>query len=191
LEKYKAAQTSLTAELNSTKSDRDLLRGELTKTIAARKTQESTIKEFNENVNRTVDALNSRLAEQQKLLGNRDEEIRQLKTEINALTTQAAERGPAKDLASDSVHEEPAERASIEAQREMMKEMRALKNSLQEKEDLLKSYDQRIERLESELKEKRTALAKYEVGAWQAYERRVVWKQRLAKFGISIKDREL
>jgi hypothetical protein len=69
--------------------------------------------------------------------------------------------------------------------------VRALESLLQEKEDLLKSHDQKIERLESELKEKRTALAQVEIGAWQSYERRVVWKQRLAKFGISIKNREL
>jgi hypothetical protein len=60
---------------------------------------------------------------------------------------------------------------------------------LQEKDELLKNHDEKAERLESELKEKRTALAKHEIAVWQAYERRVLWKQRLAKFGIFLKSR--
>jgi hypothetical protein len=45
-----------------------------------------------------------------------------------------------------------------------------------------------LERLESELKEKRKELARHEIEVWQAIEKRGLWKRRLSKFGISLKD---
>jgi hypothetical protein len=52
----------------------------------------------------------------------------------------------------------------------------------------MKTRDEKIERLESELKEKRTELARHEIEVWQAVERRSQWKRRLSKFGIPMKD---
>ena len=39
-----------------------------------------------------------------------------------------------------------------------------------------------------ELKEKKSQLAKHEIEVWQGIERRDVWKHRLSKFGIRLKD---
>jgi hypothetical protein len=59
---------------------------------------------------------------------------------------------------------------------------------LSEKEELLKANGEKLERLESELKEKRKELARHEIEVWQQIEKRGLWKRRLSKFGISLKD---
>ena len=59
---------------------------------------------------------------------------------------------------------------------------------MSEKEEIVKHNDEKIERLESELKEKRKELARHEIEVWQDIEKRELWKRRLAKFGISLKD---
>jgi cytoplasmic iron level regulating protein YaaA (DUF328/UPF0246 family) len=68
------------------------------------------------------------------------------------------------------------------------KRIRALESLLSEKEEIVKHNDEKIERLESELKEKRKELARHEIEVWQDIEKRELWKRRLAKFGISLKD---
>ncbi len=40
----------------------------------------------------------------------------------------------------------------------------------------------------TELKEKKTQLARHEIEVWQGIERRGVWKHRLSKVGIRLKD---
>jgi hypothetical protein len=40
----------------------------------------------------------------------------------------------------------------------------------------------------TELKEKKTALARHEIEVWQGIERRGAWKHRLSKIGIRLKD---
>jgi hypothetical protein len=64
----------------------------------------------------------------------------------------------------------------------------ALELVLKEKEDLIKTRDAKIERLEVELQEKRKELARHEISIWQSVERRELWKHRLAKLGITLKD---
>jgi hypothetical protein len=59
---------------------------------------------------------------------------------------------------------------------------------LGEREQLLKTRDKLIQDLMTELKEKKTQLAKQEIEVWQKIERREAWKHRLSKFGIRIKD---
>ena len=72
---------------------------------------------------------------------------------------------------------------------ESSKRVRILENLLSEKEDLLKIHDEKITRLEAELKAKRTELARHEIAVWQSIERRDLWKRRLARFGIPLKER--
>ena len=69
-----------------------------------------------------------------------------------------------------------------------LERVQKLETLLNEKEDLVKVHQGKIERLESELKEKRTELARREIAVWQAIERREIWKRRLARFGIPVKD---
>ena len=58
---------------------------------------------------------------------------------------------------------------------------------LNEREQLLKARDKVINDLMSELKEKKTLLAKQEIEVWKSIERRAAWKHRLSKIGIRIK----
>ena len=52
------------------------------------------------------------------------------------------------------------------------KRIRALESLLSEKEEILKHNDEKMERLESELKEKRKELARHEIEVWQDIEKR-------------------
>jgi hypothetical protein len=63
-----------------------------------------------------------------------------------------------------------------------------LDNIRTERAELLKARDKLINDLMSELKEKKSQLAKHEIEVWQGIERRGVWKHRLSKLGIRIKD---
>jgi hypothetical protein len=45
-----------------------------------------------------------------------------------------------------------------------------------------------IQNLMTELKDKKTQLARQEIEVWQKIERREAWKHRLSKFGIRLKD---
>ena len=53
---------------------------------------------------------------------------------------------------------------------------------------MLKARDKLINDLMTELKEKKSQLAKHEIDVWQGIERRGVWKHRLSKIGIRLKD---
>ncbi len=57
-----------------------------------------------------------------------------------------------------------------------------------EREQLLKARDKLIQDLMTELKEKKTQLARQEIEVWQKIERREAWKHRLSKIGIRIKN---
>jgi hypothetical protein len=78
--------------------------------------------------------------------------------------------------------------STMEELEEDVRKVQALESLLKEKEDLLKIHDGKIERLEAELKEKRTELARHQITVWQSIERRSAWKHRLRKVGITLKD---
>ncbi len=57
-----------------------------------------------------------------------------------------------------------------------------------EREDLLKERDKLFNNRMSGFKEKTCQLAKQESDIWQGIERRDVWKRRLSKIGVRLKD---
>ena len=65
---------------------------------------------------------------------------------------------------------------------------RGMDTLLSEREELLKTRDKLIQNLMTELKEKKTQLARQEIEVWKGIERREAWKHRLAKVGIRLKD---
>jgi hypothetical protein len=67
-------------------------------------------------------------------------------------------------------------------------EGRGMDTLLSEREELLKARDKLINNLMTELKEKKTQLARQEIEVWKGIERREAWKHRLAKVGIRLKD---
>ena len=161
---------------------RRLLADELKKLRPALEGKDATIKALEEKWTTTVRPLEERVDGQETLLKQRAAQIEALRSELNTLKTQLAETGSSA---------EPAEGARVPRTKEFeesMQRIHTLERSLRETGDLMKARDEKIERLEAELKEKRTELARHEIEVWQAVERRSQWKRRLSKFGIPMKD---
>jgi chromosome segregation ATPase len=183
-----ALKAQLTKMGSSKKEFEDLLRQELSKAKDVLEAKNSTVKELEERLDKTGKALEHQRREQETLLSSRDRELATLRSEVGALKTHLSKTGPATERAQSLPQENPANQSLMKDLEESSKRVRALESMLSEKEDLLKVNDERMERLESELKEKRKALARHEIEVWQDIERRGLWKRRLAKFGISLKD---
>jgi hypothetical protein len=77
---------------------------------------------------------------------------------------------------------------TAESHGEVNGEAGGLETLLSEREQLLQARDKLIQNLMTELREKKTQLARQEIEVWQKIERREAWKHRLSKIGIRIKD---
>lgn len=175
-------QAQLTKLGSGSEAAQRSLADELKKSTQAMQAKDAVIKALEEKWTTTMRALEERAGGQETLLQERAAQIDALRSELDTLKTPLAETG------SDF---EPAEGAQVLRTRhfeEGMKRIRTLERSLRETGEIVKTRDEKIERLESELKEKRTELAKHEIEVWQAVERRSQWKRRLSKFGIPMKD---
>ncbi|MGB7950928.1 MAG: hypothetical protein WCH75_24890 [Candidatus Binatia bacterium] len=184
---------ALKAQLTKTGSAKQeieaLLREELSKTTEVLEAKNSTIKELETTLNKTVYALKHQVSEREMLLKRRDGELEALRSEVDALKTQLVSMGPTAERLENSLRQEFAQASgSAKELEENLRKVQALEGLLREKEDLLTTRDGKIERLESELKEKRKELARHEIEVWQSIERRNSWKRKLAKFGIPLKD---
>ena len=175
-------RAQLTKMGSSNEEARRLLADELKQLSPALEAKDAAIKALEEKWTTTVRPLEEQVGGQETLLQQRAEQIEALRSELDTLKTQLAETGSSA---------EPAEGARIPRTKEFeesMKRIHTLERSLRETGDLMKTRDEKIERLEAELKEKRTELARHEIEVWQAVERRSQWKRRLSKFGIPMKD---
>jgi DNA repair exonuclease SbcCD ATPase subunit len=190
LNQRNAELDALTAQLtkmgSSKKEVEALLRQELAKMTELLEAKDATIGELEESLNRAVEGLRNRLREQETLLKSRDETIEALRSEIVGLKSPPAK--PASDMLPMEVLTEGPAKAIAKQPDKNLERVQKLETLLNEKEDLVKVHQGKIERLESELKEKRTELARREIAVWQAIERREIWKRRLARFGIPVKD---
>jgi chromosome segregation ATPase len=180
--------TQLTNMQSSSTHREERLRQELKETTEILQAKDLKTKELEDSLAKIADAGKKEINEREKLLKSRDEELERLRSEVNALNAQLNKINLAMARPAELPQEQTANEGLNTKLEESSKKILALESSLREKEDLLKTHDGKIERLETELKEKRTELAKHEIAVWQAYERRALWKQRLSKFGISIKD---
>ena len=183
-----ALRSQLT-KMGAAKQDvEDLLRKELDTTKAVLETKDSAIKQLEESLSKSVKSLENKLRERDTLLSSRDGELQALRSEVGTLKARLTK------IASTPVRTEglPQEKLSNEATlkelEEGSKRIRALESLLSEKEEILKHNDEKMERLEAEIKEKRKELARHEIEIWQQIEKRGLWKRRLSKFGISLKD---
>ena len=185
---------ALRAQLGKMGSNKEeietLLREEVKKASELLEAKDSTIKELEESLEKTVRVLDNQTQKQESLLKSRDAEIEGLRSEMDALKLQLTETQlvPAR---SETVAQEQAAQGNGSASKELEEsamKVRALQNLVTEKEGLLETRDEKIKRLEVELKEKRTELARHEIAIWQSIERRGLWKQRLRKIGITLKD---
>ena len=166
----------------SNEEARRLLGDELKKLRPVLAAKDTTIKALEEKWTTTVRPLEEQVAGQETLLQQRAAQIGALGSELDTLKTQLAEG------VSVSQAAEGARVPRTKEFEESMERIRTLERSLRATGALMKAREEKIERLEAELKEKRTELAKHEIEVWQAVERRSQWKRRLSKFGIPMKD---
>jgi chromosome segregation ATPase len=183
-----ALRSQLTKMGSSQQDVENLLRKELSKAKAVLEARDSTLKELEERSSKTVKTLEQQLREQEKLLSSRDGELATLQSEVGTLKTRLSKLGPATERAEGLQQGKMANESVLKELEETSTRVRSLESLLGEKEDLLKANGEKLERLESELKEKRKELARHEIEVWQAIEKRGLWKRRLSKFGISLKD---
>jgi hypothetical protein len=123
--------------------------------------------------------------------------MNELREQMNLLSEQLSETEAAKVKLEELLRHERsraehslAMKATLEkrASARVNGEDHGLETLLSEREQLLQARDKLIENLMSELKEKKTQLAKQEIEVWKNIERREAWKHRLSKIGIRFKD---
>ena len=182
-------RTQLSKMSSAKNESEDILRDEISKMKGVLDAKNSTIRELEQSLKQTVDALESQAGEQETLLKKRDRELQALRSEVGILKAQPAHTGSVDERTPRLLPPELSQGNTMSKLEESSKRVRVLENLLSEKEDLLKIHDEKITRLESELKAKRTELARHEITVWQSIERRDLWKRRLAKFGIPLKQR--
>jgi hypothetical protein len=159
--------------------------------------KESSIGEIEGQLTAKVQSLEHQLVQKQKLLESSGAEVGELRSQIHVLTERMGEVEGAKHRVEAQLHEERnrVSESRVESelnqpvtQRELTGESQALDDLMKERDQLLKSRDKLIQELMVELKEKKSQLAKHEIEVWQGIERRDVWKHRLSKFGIRLKN---
>jgi chromosome segregation ATPase len=183
-----ALRSQLT-KMGAAKQDvEDLLRNELGKTKAVLEAKDSAIKELEEGLGKSVKSLENQLRERDTLLSSRDGELEALRSEVGTLKARLTKMASAPVRTEGLLQEKLSNETTLKELEEGSKRIRALESLLSEKEEILKHNDEKMERLESELKEKRKELARHEIEVWQQIEKRGLWKRRLSKFGISLKD---
>jgi chromosome segregation ATPase len=183
------ALRSQLSKMGAAKQDvEDLLRNELGKTKAVLEAKDSTIKELEESLNKSVKRLETQLRERDTLLRSRDGELEALRSEVGTLKTRLTKMASAPVRTEGLLQEKLSNETTLKELQEGSKRIRALESLLSEKEEILKANDEKMERLESEIKEKRKELARHEIQVWRQIEKRGLWKRRLSKFGISLKD---
>ena len=177
------------AALQSAKAESEAsLRQELANVQQALASRDSKVRASEEKLTETTDALEQQLKQREDLLRSRDKELAGLKSDITGLLAQIASMDAAVEQAQVSNKPDLSIETSPEELEQSMQKIQALEILLADKDELLKTHDEKIVRLESELKEKRMDLARREIAVWQKIQRRDAWKHRLSKFGVKLKD---
>ncbi len=201
IDTFLAKVNALTQERAELASERDrserLIQEELREKNVLLQAKESSIGEIEGQLTAKIQLLDQQLAQKQILLESSGGEIGELRSEIYVLTERMGEVEGAKHRLEAQLHEERnrVEDARAESElnhpvtrRELTGEANALDDLMKERDQLLKARDKLIQELMVELKEKKSLLAKHEIEVWQGIERHNVWKHRLSKFGIRLKD---
>lgn len=201
IDTFLAKVNTLTQERAELASERDkserLVQEELREKNALLQAKESSIDEIEGQLTAKVQALEHQLAQKQKLLESSGADLGELRSQISVLTERMGEVEGAKHRVEAQLHEERkrVEDARAESElnhpvtrRELTGEAHALDDLMEERDQLLMARDKLIQELMVELKEKKSQLAKHEIEVWRGIERRDVWKHRLSKFGIRLKD---
>ncbi|MEO6162556.1 MAG: hypothetical protein ABIP88_00315 [Candidatus Binatia bacterium] len=176
------------------RSDREL-QEELREKTALLTAKESSVDDVEERFTSKFEFLGRQLAEKDKLVESSSAEMATMREQIASLHEKLHETEAAK-LSTERLLEEarasgpqlPAVIPTDDEDYAANGDAGGLDTLLSEREELLKARDNLIQNLMTELKEKKTQLARHEIEVWQGIERRDVWKHRLSKVGIRLKD---
>jgi chromosome segregation ATPase len=198
LDALMAKVSELTQQLSELGAERErsdrLLQEGLREKTALLQSKETSMSELEESLKGRVESLDRQLAEKQKLLETRGAELSELRGQMHGMTERLNEMETAKVYLEGVLQQErykaeqAVESSQPAASRGANGEAHDVDTLLSEREQLLKTRDKLIQDLMTELKEKKTQLARQEIEVWQKIERREAWKHRLSKFGIRIKD---
>jgi chromosome segregation ATPase len=193
LDALMAKVSELTQKLSELGAERErsdrLLQEGLREKTALLQSKETSIGELEERLKGRVESLERQLTEKQKLLEASGMELSELHAQMNVITERLNETETAKVYLEGLLQQEhsKADQTLVSATG-VNGEAHDLDTLLSEREHLLKARDKLIQDLMTELKEKKTQLARQEIEVWQKIERREAWKHRLSKIGIRIKD---
>jgi chromosome segregation ATPase len=193
LDALMAKVSELTQKLSELGAERErsdrLLQEGLREKTALLQSKETSIAELEERLKGRVGSLERQLTERQKLLEARGVELSELRTQMSGITERLNETETAKVYLEGLLQQQQskADEALVSAAG-LNGEAHDLDTLLSEREQLLKARDKLIQDLMTELKEKKTQLARQEIEVWQKIERREAWKHRLSKIGIRIKN---
>jgi chromosome segregation ATPase len=169
------------------------LQEEVREQTALLEARESEIRELEERFNGRLKTLERQVNEKQQILEASGVEVGELRAQVQALTERLKESEDAKTWLEGTLEEERQQKESkslmvIGNGEQADGHSNGLDSLILEREELLKARDNLINNLMNELKEKKTQLARHEIEVWQGIERRGVWKNRLSKIGIRLKD---
>ena len=172
------------------------LQEELREKTALLAARESSAGDIEERLSGKLEFLERQLAEKQKLLESGGTEMAAMREQISTLHEKLQETEAAKAHMDRLLEEARANGPHLPAvipsgddeDGAASDDTNGLDTLLNEREELLKARDSLIQNLMAELKEKKTQLARHEIEVWQGIERRGVWKHRLSKVGIRLKD---
>ncbi len=193
LDALMAKVSELTQKLSELGAERErsdrLLQEGLREKTALLQSKETSIGELEERLKGRVESLERQLTEKQKLLEAGSVELSELHTQMNVITERLNETETAKVYLEGLLQQQQskADQALVSAAG-LNGEAHDLDTLVSEREQLLKARDKLIQDLMTELKEKKTQLARQEIEVWQKIERREAWKHRLSKIGIRIKN---
>ena len=176
------------------RSDR-ALQEQLREKTALLEAKESSVDDVEERFKNKLEFLERQLAEKQKLVESGGIEMTTMREHLAYLQEKLQESEAAK-LRTERLLEEarasgpqlPAVIPTEDEDSATNGDVDGIDSLLTEREELLKARDHLINNLMTELKEKKTQLARHEIEVWQGIERRGLWKHRLSKIGIRLKD---
>jgi DNA repair exonuclease SbcCD ATPase subunit len=201
LDALMAKVSELTQKVSETGAEREradrLLQEELREKTALLESKESSLEELDARFGARIDSLERQLGEKHMLLETSGNELNNLRDQMDAMQDRLSEAEAAKVNLENLLQAErsKAERALVvmpssdqDGEPRVNGEGRGVDRLLSEREELLKARDKLINNLMTELKEKKTQLARQEIEVWKGIERRAAWKHRLSKVGIRLKD---
>ncbi len=193
--------SELSQKLSETGAERErsdrLLQEELREKTMLLQSREASIGELEEHLKGRVESLERQVVEKHRLLESSGVELGELRGQFNTVTERLNEAEAAKVALDGLLQQERSKNDKaltlVEAPEKDADEglngvANGLETLLSEREQLLQARDKLIENLMTELKEKKTQLARQEIDVWQKIERREAWKHRLSKIGIRMKD---